>query len=52
MKKITLTTVSLLAISGSALAADLPTKKSPPPAPAADWQGLYVGLNARWYLGE
>jgi outer membrane immunogenic protein len=46
MKKLALTTVSLLAIASSALAADLPTKKSPPPAPTADWQGLYVGLNA------
>ncbi|MBM3574771.1 MAG: porin family protein [Alphaproteobacteria bacterium] len=37
----------LLATSGSALAADLTTKKAPPaPLPTPMWKGFYVGLNA------
>lgn len=37
----------LLATSGSALAADLATKKAPPaPLPTPMWKGFYVGLNA------
>lgn len=37
----------LLATSGSALAADLATKKAPPaPLTTPTWKGFYVGLNA------
>jgi outer membrane immunogenic protein len=37
----------LLVTSGSALAADLATKKAPPaPLPTPMWKGFYVGLNA------
>jgi outer membrane immunogenic protein len=53
MKKILLAATSIvLALSAtSALAADLPTRKGPPPAyipppPLLTWQGFYVGLNA------
>ena len=42
-----LATALLLATSGSALAADLATKKAPPaPLPTPMWKGFYVGLNA------
>jgi outer membrane immunogenic protein len=50
MKNCSLTASVALALSaGSVLAADLPSRKSPPPAmllPAPLWSGLYVGLNA------
>lgn len=46
MKKTALTTLSLLALSSASFAADLPSKKSPPPAPAPSWSGFYAGLNA------
>ena len=46
---------SLLAVSaGSALAADLPSVKAPPPLygpPAPVWTGFYVGLNAGYDWG-
>ncbi|NDB70740.1 MAG: porin family protein, partial [Methylocystaceae bacterium] len=43
----------LLSSIGSALAADLPTKKAPPvAAPAPLWKGLYVGLNAGGIWGN
>ncbi len=46
MKKLILTTASLLALAASASAADLPTKKAPPVAsPAPMWTGFYAGLN-------
>jgi len=47
MKKLLLTSVALATLSGSAFAADLPTKKAPPapPAPAPIWTGFYAGLN-------
>jgi len=48
MKKLLLSAVSLLALSGSALAADLPSKKAPPayvPPPVLSWTGFYAGLN-------
>jgi outer membrane immunogenic protein len=38
---------ALITVSGSALAADLATKKAPPaPLPTPMWKGFYVGLNA------
>jgi outer membrane immunogenic protein len=39
----------MIALTGSALAADLPSYKSPPPPPLPPpplWSGFYVGLNA------
>ena len=47
MKKLLLATVALATLSGSAFAADLPTKKAPPapPAPAPIWTGFYAGVN-------
>jgi outer membrane immunogenic protein len=46
MKKVLLSTVALLALAGSAGAADLPVKapRMAPPVPVAyDWNGFYVG---------
>ena len=48
MKKILLSAVSLAILSGSALAADLPSRKAPvapPPPPPPMWTGFYAGLN-------
>jgi outer membrane immunogenic protein len=47
MKKLLLTSVALVAMTGSAIAADLPSQKAPPVvAPAPLWKGFYAGLNA------
>jgi outer membrane immunogenic protein len=50
MKKIALSFAALALTAGSALAADLPTRKGPPvlppPPPPPLWTGFYVGLNA------
>ena len=41
-------------VASSALAADLPTTKGPPPAPyfspppAFNWTGFYIGVNGGW----
>jgi outer membrane immunogenic protein len=52
MKKLLLGMIGLVALSGSAMAADLParTYKAPPPVIAAiyDWSGFYIGLNGGW----
>lgn len=46
MKKIFLTTASLLVLACSASAADLPNKKAPPAAaPMPVWTGFYAGVN-------
>ena len=49
MKKILLSAVSLAVLTGSALAADLPSRKAapvlPPPPPPPMWTGFYAGLN-------
>ena len=46
-KKIALAAALLASVSGSALAADLPSKKAPVVAPPAlTWTGFYVGANA------
>ena len=49
MKKILLAAAALAALTGSALAADLPSRKAapvlPPPPPPPMWTGFYAGLN-------
>jgi outer membrane immunogenic protein len=48
-RKLLLSTVAATALTGSALAADLPSRKAPPPAfippPVMTWTGAYVGVN-------
>jgi len=51
MKKILFSSVALVAIAGSAIAADLPSSKSAPVAPAPMWTGFYAGLNAGYGFG-
>jgi outer membrane immunogenic protein len=53
MKKILLSAVSLTALTGSALAADLPNHKAPIATPVAAplWTGFYAGLNAGYGWG-
>jgi outer membrane immunogenic protein len=53
MKKLLLSTTSLLLLAGSAIAADLPSHKAAPvyAAPAAPWTGFYAGLNAGYNFG-
>ena len=49
MKKFLLAAAALAALTGSALAADLPSRKAapvlPPPPPPPMWTGFYAGLN-------
>ncbi|MBI5319409.1 outer membrane beta-barrel protein [Bradyrhizobium sp.] len=56
MKKIVAAISALVAVTGSALAADLPARpytKAPPPAVAvANWSGFYVGGAAGWARTE
>ncbi len=47
-----ISTVSALAFTQIASAADLPTKAPaymPPPPPVMTWNGFYIGLNAGWH---
>ncbi len=52
MKKLLLGTIGLVALSGSAMAADLAARpyKAPPVivAPIYDWTGFYIGANGGW----
>jgi outer membrane immunogenic protein len=52
MKKLLFATIGVVALSGSAMAADLPARsyKAPPPVMAAiyDWTGFYIGGNGGW----
>jgi outer membrane immunogenic protein len=47
MKKIVLAALMTVAGAGSALAADLPVKAPPPPAPTS-WSGFYIGAFGGW----
>lgn len=53
MKKIILSTLSLAALTGTTLAADLTSRKETVAVPsiAHSWDGLYVGVNAGGILG-
>src|SRR5438128_1352627 len=44
LRRLFLTGASLMVLTGSALAADLPVK-APPPAVAASWAGFYLGVH-------
>jgi outer membrane immunogenic protein len=50
MKKLLLGTIGLVALSGSAMAADMAVKAAPPPyvAPIYNWTGFYIGANGGW----
>jgi outer membrane immunogenic protein len=52
MKKLLLGMIGMVAMSGSAMAADLAARpyKAPPPmlAPIYDWTGFYIGANGGW----
>src|SRR3954454_993116 len=52
MKKLLLGMIGIVAMSGSAMAADLAARpyKAPPPmmAPIYDWTGFYIGANGGW----
>jgi outer membrane immunogenic protein len=49
LRKLLLSTVAAMAMAGSALAADLPSRKAPPvayvPPPAFTWTGFYLGVH-------
>src|SRR5580692_4229522 len=50
-----LTCVAVVALATGALAADLPTRKEPPPAPAYapfSWTGFYIGVNGGYGWGS
>lgn len=53
MRKILLSTVSLVVLSGTTLAADLASRKETVAAPvvAPLWQGFYTGLNSGYGFG-
>lgn len=57
MRKILLTSVALLATSASAFAADLPSRRAPPPAyipppPIFTWTGVYIGGQIGYMWGR
>ena len=55
MNKIAYSLAALVLTAGSALAADLPSRKAapmlPPPPPPPLWNGFYAGLNAGYNFG-
>ncbi len=55
LRRILLASASAMALSGAALAADLPSRAPPvipPPPPVFSWTGFYVGLNAGYHWGD
>jgi outer membrane immunogenic protein len=55
LRKVLISSIAATALAGSALAADLPSRKAPPvayiPPPVFTWTGLYVGVNAGGSFG-
>ena len=55
LRRILLASAGALALTGAALAADLPSRAPPPvylpPPPVFTWTGLYVGINAGYHWG-
>jgi outer membrane immunogenic protein len=57
MKKLTAASIAFAFVAGSAMAADLPYRKAPPPAyvppaPVFNWTGLYGGVNIGYGFGN
>ena len=57
IRKVLLSTVALAAISGTAFAADLPSRRAPPvyippPIPIFSWTGFYVGGDVGYAFGK
>src|SRR3954465_8752907 len=50
MKKILLSAIALVTLTGSAVAADMAVKAAPPPPviPIYNWTGFYIGANGGW----
>jgi outer membrane immunogenic protein len=46
IRRILLASTGAMALTGAALAADLPVAAPPPPPPPPTWTGFYIGLNA------
>src|SRR5271155_3687759 len=55
-RKLLLSSVALAALTGTALAADLPSRAPPPvfipPPPIFTWTGFYVGINGGGAFGN
>jgi outer membrane immunogenic protein len=57
IKKVLLSTVTLVALAGSAFAADLPSRRAPPvyappPIPVFSWTGFYIGAQGGYEWGR
>jgi outer membrane immunogenic protein len=52
MKKLAIGILAATALSGSAMAADMPLKARPLPVEVFSWTGCYVGLNGGWKGGR
>lgn len=57
IRKVLLSTVAVVAISGTAFAADLPSRRAPPvfippPIPIFSWTGFYVGAQVGYGFGK
>jgi outer membrane immunogenic protein len=50
MKKLLLSAIALVTLTGSAVAADMAVKAAPPPPviPIYNWTGFYIGANGGW----
>ena len=57
IRKVLLSTVAIVAISGTAFAADLPSRRAPPvyippPVPVFTWTGFYIGGDIGYQFGK
>ena len=57
IRKVLLSTVAIVAISGTAFAADLPSRRAPPvyvppPIPVFTWTGFYIGGDVGYAFGK